>query len=1046
MFENQIIKQIVMKRNLVIVLALSIVVSGCKLFKKAEQEVAAVETVEKKAEPTLVERKDKDAGEIAIPYAKYVLDNGLVLLIHEDHSDPIVHVDVTYHVGSAREEIGRSGFAHFFEHMMFQGSDHVADEEHFKIVTEAGGRMNGTTNSDRTNYFETLPKNQLETALWLEADRMGFLLDAVTQEKFEVQRATVKNERGQRIDNRPYGLVGEKTGQALYPYAHPYSWPVIGYMKDLDAASLQDLKNFFLRWYGPNNATLTVAGDISEAEVLEMAQQYFGSIPKGPAVENMEAPKVSIASDRYVSYEDNVRFPLLQMIYPAVPARHSDEAPLDVLADILGGGKNSIFYKNFDKTGLAVQSSVYNPSSELGGMFTFSVVAFPGKSLEEMETMVRKSILEFEFRGVTDDDLTRFKASYEASEIQGLASVSGKASKLAYYQTFTGNPGYIKEDLARYANVTKEDVMRVYNTYIKDKHGVILSVVPKEQSNFVAGTDNYEIPTSGYVEKNTLQYDTLVYNKANDNFDRSMRPSAGANPVVEVPEYWKTTFANGLKVIGTVNDELPTTTIQLSVPAGHRYETTDKAGIATLMAGMLEEKTQNYTAEEIQEKLEKLGANIWINSGSDNVSITISTLTKNLDEVIPLAEQMIFKPAFAQEDFDRLKSQQLEAIANQATSADVIANNNFNQLLYGKNSIKGVPSMGTEASVASISLKDVQGYYNTHFGQDGAKLVVVADLSQDEVLPKLLPFINWEGNTTAKPALPEAPEFGETKIYLIDKENAPQSEVRIGYLTNMVYNPLGEHFKATAMNYTLGGAFNSRINLNLREDKGYTYGARSRFSGGKEPGAFSAGAAVRGDATAASIKEFMSEISKYRSKGITTSELSFTKSSIGQADALKYETARQKAGFLRRLLDYDLDASYVKEQTSMLNAMTVSEVNQLAKKHLPEDKMEILVVGDKEAHLGELKKLGYDIVVMSKEGEVLEEIPYVNKKRNMTKAPSVEKVTVSYNNKGIPVYTGSFKEAYKKASKDLGQSEEKVFIWKGEKYTTEFKFVPLEEK
>lgn len=1030
-----------MKRNLVLVLALGTMVSGCKLFKKAEQEQPVVQTVEKPT-PKLVERKDKSADEIAIPYAKYVLDNGMVLLIHEDHSDPIVHVDVTYHVGSAREEIDRSGFAHFFEHMMFQGSDHVADEEHFKIVTEAGGNMNGTTNSDRTNYFETLPKNQLETALWLEADRMGFLLDAVTQEKFEIQRATVKNERGQRIDNRPYGLVGEKTAQALYPYGHPYSWPVIGYMKDLDAASLQDLKNFFLRWYGPNNATLTVAGDISETEVLDLVQQYFGSIPAGPEVKNMEPQAAVISSDRYISYEDNVRFPLLQMVYPTVPARHPDEAPLDVLADILGGGKNSIFYKNFDKTGLAVQSSVYNPASELAGMFTFSVVAYPGKSLAEMETMVRKSILEFEFRGVTDDDLTRYKASYEASEIKSLASVSGKASKLAYYQTFTGNPDYLKKDLERYANVTKEDVMRVYNKYVKDQHGVILSVVPKGASDLIAGANNYEVPTSGYVEKNTLQYDTLVYNKAKDTFDRSRRPAVGANPTVEVPEFWKTTFANGLEVIGTINDELPTTTIQLTVPAGHRYETTDKAGIASLMASMMEEKTANYTAEELQEKLEKLGADIWINSGDENVSVTISTLTKNLDEVIPLAEEMIFKPAFAQEDFDRLKSQQLEGIASQATRADAIADNNFRQLIHGKHSLKGVSSSGTEASVASISLNDVKEYYNSHFGQKGSKLVVVGNLGQEAMLPKLLPFINWEGNTSARTSLPAAPSYDKTKIYLVDKEDAPQSEIRIGYLTDMVYNPLGEHFKATVMNYPLGGAFNSRINLNLREDKGYTYGARSRFGAGKEPGVFRAGAAVRADATADAIKEFMTEMDRYRKGGISRTELDFTKKSIGQADALKYETAWQKAGFLRRLLDYDLDASYVKEQSALLESMTVSEVNMLAKKHLPKNKMEILVVGDKEAHLESLKALGYDIVIMSTDGAVIEEIPYVDPTAAPVKVK--EEVSVSYNKQGIPVYTGSFREAYRKASKDLGQGTDKVFIWKGEKYTTEFEFVPLE--
>ncbi|MFM2286046.1 MAG: hypothetical protein RLZZ543_1543, partial [Bacteroidota bacterium] len=304
----------------------------------------------------LVEKVEKKGDEIVIPYEKYKLMNGMTILVHVDKSDPVVHVDVTYHVGSAREEIGRSGFAHFFEHMMFQGSDNVADEEHFAIVTEAGGTMNGTTNIDRTNYFETLPSNQLETALWLEADRMGFLLDAVTQQKFEIQRATVKNERGQNYDNRPYGLVNERTNEALYPFGHPYSWPTIGYLKDLDGVSVEDLKRFFLRWYGPNNAVLTVAGNVDPAEVIRLANKYFGSIPRGPEVKPMDKMPVTLDQDRYISMEDNVRFPMIQMTWPGVYSGHADELPLDLLAELIGGDKTSILYQNLIKSNIAVQA------------------------------------------------------------------------------------------------------------------------------------------------------------------------------------------------------------------------------------------------------------------------------------------------------------------------------------------------------------------------------------------------------------------------------------------------------------------------------------------------------------------------------------------------------------------------------------------------------------------------------------------------------------------------------------------------------------------
>src|SRR6476620_8269197 len=425
------------------------------------------------AQAKLVEKVTKKGDEIVIPYEKYQLPNGLTVIVHEDHSDPVVHVDVTYHVGSGREEIGKSGFAHFFEHMMFQGSDHVGDEQHFKIVTESGGTLNGSTNRDRTNYYETVPSNQLEKMLWLEADRMGFLLDAVTQKKFEVQRATVKNERGQNYDNRPYGLVFETASKALYPYGHPYSWLTIGYVEDLNRVNVNDLKNFFLRWYGPNNATLTIGGDVKTADVIRLAEKYFAAIPRGPEVSPRQLEPVQIKSNRYVSYVDNyARLPMFAMVFPTVPNYHKDMAALACLAQVIGQGRNSILYQQMVKPQLAYQALASSQLSELAGEFSISAMALSGKSLAEMEKNIRASLDSFEKRGVTDEDIAKFKGGMESQLITGLQSVSGKVSQLAAFQTFTGKPNKISDLLKAYSSLTKEDVMTAYNNYIKNKNAV----------------------------------------------------------------------------------------------------------------------------------------------------------------------------------------------------------------------------------------------------------------------------------------------------------------------------------------------------------------------------------------------------------------------------------------------------------------------------------------------------------------------------------------------------------------------------------------------
>ncbi|MBV2128700.1 M16 family metallopeptidase [Arsukibacterium indicum] len=913
----------------------------------------------------LITEHTQQKNGVSVPYKKYELDNGLTVIVHEDHSDPLVHVDVTYHVGSAREELGKSGFAHFFEHMMFQGSENVGDEEHFRIVTEAGGTLNGTTNSDRTNYFQTVPSNQLEKMLWLEADRMGFLLDAVTEQKFEVQRETVKNERGQRVDNRPYGRLGERVSQALYPVGHPYSWPVIGYMDDLNRANVNDVKAFFLRWYGPNNATVTIGGAVTANEVLPLVKQYFGSIPRGPEVTAAPKQPVSLDSDRYISMEDNVHLPLIYMSYPTVYLRHEDEAALDVLAEILGGGKNSIFYKNLVKTQVAVQANVNHPCAELA--CTFNLLALPhpasGKNLADIEALIRESLAEFEQRGVNDDDLLKVKAQMEANTIYGLQSVSGKVSQLAINETLTGNPDNLQNDLNRVNKVTKDDVMRVYNTYLKGKGSVIMSVVPRGKLDLIAAADNFSPEVLDFGGPSQTSADDLQVRRATDNFDRSIEPQAGVNPAVTVPAYWQSSLDNGISVLGAASDETPTTAMLLKLNSGLYYESPDKTGLSSMLTAMLNEDTKNFSGEEIALELEKLGSYISISAGDEHIQLYVLSLSKNLDKTIELLMEKMLRPAFNEDDFNRLKQQRLQGIQQSEKNAGYLASNAFRKLMYG-DSILGQPGGGTLASVTNLGLEDVKAYYNSHFKPDGGQLIVVSDLAKDKLQQAIKPLTQFTGKAPAvNVQVPEDTSRGAV-IYLVHKDDSPQSEIRIGK-RSLSEDITGEYFKTGLANFTIGGNFNSRINLNLREDKGYTYGARTGFNADSYTGVFVASAAVRADATAASVKEFIDELNRFSAEGVTDPELAFMRRALNQRDALKYETPNAKLGFLAQILEHDLAPTFVDERNAIIANISKQEINQLAKQHFDPKNMVIVVVGDSAVLRPELEALGYPVEDLS---------------------------------------------------------------------------------
>ena len=916
--------------------------------------------------PKLLQTVAKVGKEISIPYKKYVLSNGLTIVVHEDHSDPIAYVDVTYHVGSNREQQGRSGFAHFFEHMMFQGSKNVADEQHFKIITEAGGTLNGSTNSDRTNYFETVPSNQLEKMLWLEADRMGFLLDSVTQQKFEVQRATVKNERGQNYDNKPYGLVGEKTGEALFPKGHPYSWTTIGYIEDLNRVDVNDLKRFYMRWYGPNNAVLTVSGDVNTNEVVKLANKYFGSIPRGPEVKNMAKQPAVLTENRYISYEDNVKFPMFKVTYPTVASMDKDEVALDVLGEILSSSKSSPLYNTFIKSQKAVSANAYNYSRELAGQFEIIIRANADTKLSDIEAMLNQSLAEWEKTGATDDDIKKYKVSYQSDLYEGLTTVQGKGRQLAAYQTYANNPNYLKIEMANNLKVTKEDVMRVYNTYIKGKFRLILSCVPKGKTDLVAQADTWKM-YDRTIEAESAEYKNLSYTEPKDNFNRSKAPTAKAAKLVPLPNYWTSNFTNGIKAIGINNNDIPKVNIQFSMPIGHRYES--KSGLAVLLTSLMEESTQKHSAEEIGNVLERLGSDVSFYANDNEIGMYISSLKQNLDSTLKIAEEMLFMPKFDQEDFDLVKKEQLDAITNSLTQATAIASNVYAKLLYGEGSNLSISANGNTETVSSITLDDVKAYYKNFSGFNSI-LAVSGDIDQLNALKKLNFLNKLQSVSTMHLAKYKLPEIDKTRIYFVDKKGAPQSEIRVGNLS-LAYDATEEFFKSNIMNYSFAGAFNSRINFILREVKGFTYGARGGFGGNKFVGPYTISAGVKANTTDSSVVIIMDELKKYNEGGITNEELEFTKNAMAQADALKYESPQQKLGFVKRILDYNLDKTYVAKQGEIIKTITKTEIDALAKKNLPYNNMVILVVGDKASNFEKLSKLGYEIIELDMNGNKL---------------------------------------------------------------------------
>jgi zinc protease len=912
--------------------------------------------------------KNKETG-LSIPSEKFTLPNGLTVVLNVDKSDPIAALAIYYHVGSSREVPGKTGFAHLFEHMMFQKSENVAEDQFFKNIQGAGGTLNGSTNQDRTNYYEVIPKNALEIAIWMESDRMGYLTNTVTKTSLANQQNVVQNEKRESVDNAAYGFNQEIITKNLFPKGHPYSWTVIGEMEDLTSATVEDVKAFHKKFYAPNNATLVISGDINKEEVKALVIKYFGEIPSGTNIVKRGPMPVSLSSTARLYHEDNfAKAPQLTMVFPSVERYSKESYALNFLGDLLAGTKKSPLYVELVKEKkLTSRVMARNGSQELTGSFSITVTANPGVNLTDVEKAIFEGFEKFEKEGFTNEDLTRIKAGYETRFYNSFASVQGKAFMFAEYTMNTGDPEYYKKDLAAIQSVTMEDVKAVFNKYIKGKNFVETSLVPKGQINLIAegsrnsGIVEEDVTKAAEVKADSTPEEPVVKTPA--KLDRSVMPKIGPDPEVTIPTPWKASLNNGMKIWGIVQNELPLIQYSIVIDGGHMLDKTEKAGVANLVAAMLNEGTKNKTPEQLEDAIGLLGASIRVSSGNEDITVEVSSMSKNFEKTLALVQEILLEPRWDSEAFALAKSRIVNNLKRNAASPDYLASSTLNKLMFGDN-ILSVDATGTETSVNAITIDDLKEYYAKYFSPSISRFLIVGDMDQIKVKSALADLNkNWKPKEVVIPAIKVPGSPDKAQIYFVDVPGAKQSVISIGAPSLPRTNP--DFYSATIANYKLGGSFNGIFNLILREEKGFTYGARSNFNGARNYGTFIATSRVRTNSTLESVTIFKTEMEKYR-KNIPQEYIDFTKSSLLKNNALRFETLGNLLSMLNTMTSFNLPVDFIKQEESFIKGLTVERQLELANKYIDPAKMYYVVVGDAKTQLDDLEKVGLGKPVLVK--------------------------------------------------------------------------------
>jgi zinc protease len=889
-----------------------------------------------------------------IKYETYTLPNGLKVITHEDHRLPLVAVDLWYHVGPLNERAGRTGFAHLFEHMMFEGSEHVGEKAHIKFVQGAGATdVNGTTSFDRTNYFETLPANQLELGLWLESDRMGFLMEGLDRTKLANQRDVVRNERRQG-EGQPYDLANEKVFQLLFPKEHPYYASVIGSHADIEAARIADIRDFHQQFYTPNNASIAIAGDFDPKALKGLLEKYFGPIPKGPEVAAVNAPTPAITAQRRATVTDKVQLEQMDVAFLTPPAYTAAANDVKVAVFALAGGKASrLDQAMVIKNQVAQSVSCYAQPLKLTGIVQCSITAKPGVKLEDLEATFWSELGKLQAEGPTAGEVEAAKAidlTRTIAGLQRLGGFGGIADTLNQFNQYTGDPGYLPKEIAAEQAVTQASAKAAAAKYLTKDAAVVVYCVPGAKVlNDVPRSPADTDADVKIVNPYTAEFETA-------QAWRKSVPVAGQALTFHLPVPKTFALKNGMKVLFVEDKNLPVLSANVTARAGAENTPTAKAGLAALTATAMGEATTTRDLTKLAEDQERIGTRVVVGSSMDGASASLTVTTNNSDAGLELLADVVEHPAFKVEDLDRVRKQRVVAIGQQGDSPQAVALRVGPMLVYG-NHPYGTPDVGTVDTVKALTRDDVTRFYGAHYGPADSALTLAGDITEAEARRLAEKYFGgWTTMASSGVTIPAGPTAPTRKIVIIDKPGAPQTALFAFGMGLPITTPDLQAIQI--MNYTLGGSFASRINMNLREEHGYTYGAQSGYQLYREGGGFLAGGMVRTDITGPAAKELFYELQRFPANPPTEAELKQAKDARIQSIPALFETTSATAGAMSSVFLYNRPLDYYSTLPDKYRSVSAADVSRVAKEDVHPDNLVVLAVGDKSKIEQGLKDTG----------------------------------------------------------------------------------------